>query len=224
MASEVAICNLALSHIGDDATVSSISPPDGSSQAAYCARFYPQARDTVLELHEWGFATTRAVLALLTTETSVWRYAYALPSDCINTISVIPNTANNDYSMNAVVAFPQSLIELPVPAAGVYVPQAYALETLTNGTQVIYTNQENAVLRYTRTVTDTTKFPALFVTVVSWYLAHLLSGSIIKGDVGAARSDACLKMAMAFIAQAKDSDTGDTHHETQHIVPWISAR
>ena len=56
MASEVDICNLALGHLGDNATVSSISPPEGSAQAEHCARFYPIARDALLEMHNWNFA------------------------------------------------------------------------------------------------------------------------------------------------------------------------
>ena len=38
MASEVDICNLALAHLGDAATVSSINPPEGSIQAAMVER------------------------------------------------------------------------------------------------------------------------------------------------------------------------------------------
>ena len=63
MASEVDICNLALSHLGDNATVASIDPPEGSAQAEHCSRFYPIARDTLLEMHNWNFSTRRAVLA-----------------------------------------------------------------------------------------------------------------------------------------------------------------
>ena len=60
MASEVDICNLALSHLGDTATIASLDPPEGSAQAEHCARFYPIARDSLLEMHAWGFATSRA--------------------------------------------------------------------------------------------------------------------------------------------------------------------
>ena len=50
MASEVDICNLALGHLGDNATVASLNPPEGSVQAQHCARFYPIARDALLEM------------------------------------------------------------------------------------------------------------------------------------------------------------------------------
>ena len=77
MASDVGICNLALSRLGDAATVSSIDPPEGSTQADLCATFYPMARDSLLEMHAWAFATRRVDLSLLTAETDAWVYAYA---------------------------------------------------------------------------------------------------------------------------------------------------
>ena len=59
MASDVDICNLALSFLGDDANVSSISPPEGSQQSEHCARFYPIARDGLLQMHNWNWASRR---------------------------------------------------------------------------------------------------------------------------------------------------------------------
>ena len=62
MATEVDICNLALAHLGDDATIASIKPPEGSAQAEKAARFYPIARDTLLDMHTWNFAMKRATI------------------------------------------------------------------------------------------------------------------------------------------------------------------
>ena len=63
MASDVDICNLALSFLGDDANVSSISPPEGSQQSEHCARFYPIARDGLLQMHNWNWASRRVALS-----------------------------------------------------------------------------------------------------------------------------------------------------------------
>ncbi len=54
MASPVDISNLALSHIGAEALVSAIDPPDGSREAGLCAQFWPLVRTEVLD--EFGFA------------------------------------------------------------------------------------------------------------------------------------------------------------------------
>jgi len=63
MASDVDLGNLMLSHLGDDATVTNLNPPEGSSQAEHVAVFFPIARDSLLEMHNWNFATRRAPLA-----------------------------------------------------------------------------------------------------------------------------------------------------------------
>ena len=86
MASETDVVNLALSHLGDLANVQSITPPDGSIQAELAARFFPHVRDTLLEMHTWGFATTCSALASLTNTSTRWGYAYAKPNDMIRMI------------------------------------------------------------------------------------------------------------------------------------------
>ena len=98
MASIVEICNLALARLGDEATVASIDPPEGSAQAEHCQRFYPIARDVLLETHDWSFATTRARLSLLAdADTWEWQYAYAEPANTIRVLSILgPNGSATD--------------------------------------------------------------------------------------------------------------------------------
>jgi len=57
------ICNLALAKLGNPAKVTSVAPPDGSSEANYCALFYPQALNVLLSEHAWAFATKTVALA-----------------------------------------------------------------------------------------------------------------------------------------------------------------
>lgn len=61
--SEVDICNMALSIIGEAPTVTAIDPADGSPHAATCALWYPKAREAVLALRNWSFASQRVALA-----------------------------------------------------------------------------------------------------------------------------------------------------------------
>src|SRR5579875_3534912 len=108
--SEVTICNLALSHLGDTAQVASIKPPDSSVQAQLCARFYWVARNALLEMAAWGFATRRVALSALVPQASdgfaldengcmvgPWRYMYALPSGVINALAVQEQEAPAEY-------------------------------------------------------------------------------------------------------------------------------
>lgn len=201
MASEVDICNLSLGYLGDDATVSSLDPPEGSAQADHCAKFYPIARDSLLEMHEWGFATRRIALADLGSDWPQWAYAYAKPNDALKCLAVLDPEADDDLD-----------------------PKPYLLEAQDDGSGLIYTNQENAVLRYTTRVTDTTRFSPLFVETLSWLLASKLGGPVLKGETGAAASRAAYKMFNTLIGQASVSDSNQQHKRPEVQAAWITAR
>lgn len=222
MASEVDICNLALGHLGDSASVSSINPPEGSPQAEHCARFYPIARDSLLEQHLWGFATTRGSLAPLTSQFAQWQYCYAAPSDAINIISILSPDASDDYAVSNNYGFTQS--GMPLTSGGNYSPQPFTCETLQDGTPVIYTNQENAICRYSRTVTDTTAFSPLFVDALTWYLASYLAGPVIKGDAGAGEAKRCYTIFKLMLASAQASDANQRRATVTQSVGWMQGR
>ena len=222
MASEVDICNLALGHIGDAATVSSINPPEGSAQAEHCSRFYPVARDALLELHSWGFATKRVNLASLGSAWPEWQYCYAVPNDALNLLAVLPPLATDDYSEGITWMYSQTGAALA--AGGIYQPQPFNYETLDDGTLVIYTNQENAMLRYTAYVTDTTVFSPLFVSTLSWYLASMLAGPVIKGEAGAAEAKRCMAQAQLMLGKATVSDSNQRRTTIAQNTPWMTGR
>lgn len=222
MASEVDICNLALGHIGDSATVSSINPPEGSAQAEHCSRFYPMARDSLLEMHNWGFATKRTNLALLTSNFSEWKYCYAIPTDAVNLLAVLSSAATDDYSVP--LQYSSSVMGVPIAMGGVYEPQPYAAEALDDGTEVIYTNQDAAMLRYTSLISDTSKFSPLFVESLSWLLASYLAGPVIKGDAGAAESKRCMQAFLLAYGKATVSDANQRRTQIMQSVGWMAGR
>lgn len=153
MASAIDIVNLALAHLGENPTVSSIDPPEGSAHAEKCARFYPLARDVALEMRNWSFAVKRVLLAEVTNDSDAWTFKYAKPADCLRPIGVLlPGTTDENQSSSD-----------------------YTIEG-----DYLYTNAEEATLRYLFKLTDTTKFTPLFVTSVSWLLASYLAGSICE--------------------------------------------
>ena len=201
MASEVDICNLALARLGDNATVASIDPPEGSAQAEHCARFYPVARDSLLEMHAWKFATRRVLLAQLATDTWNWSFAYAEPTGVLKLLAVLPASASGDAES-----------------------QEYEAETDGNGTPIILTNQEGASLRYVAHVTDTTGFSPLFVDALAWLLASYLAGPVLKGDAGAAMAKACLQSFMLVLSNAKTSDANQRKVRPEHKPDWIAGR
>jgi hypothetical protein len=198
MASVVDVCNLALAHLGDEATVSSISPPDGSAQADHCKRFYPIARDALLEEMAWNFATRRAVLAeTANTPPDVWAYEYAFPGSCLRIQAILDSSGDEGA------------------------PQDYMQGTDSNGDRVIWTNTENATVLYTHAVTDTTKFTGLFVTSLSYLLASYLAGPITR-DPSTKKS--MYQAYMTELGKAGVSDAKANKNPATGVAPWISAR
>lgn len=187
MSSSIDICNLALAHIGDEASVSAISPPDGSIQASHCARFYPIARDQLLEMHAWSFAVTRVTLAATGTPPDQWAYQYAFPANALKILKVLPEGVATDEES-----------------------EDFELETLSDGTRVILTNAELATARYIKQVTDTTKFTPLFVSALSWSLASMLCGPITK-DL--AKKEGAYKTFLVEFGRAAASDANSGRHD-----------
>ena len=209
MSTPVDICNLALARLGDEANVQSISPPDGSTQAALCAQFYPIARDTLLSMRQWTFATVRAQLALLVGDTyhSPWAYAYALPNQCLAVLKILEMDAPDDVAMSGSVT-----------------GQPYRVESLGDGQVVVLTNVADAAAVYTRRVEDTAKFSPLFVDAMSWLLVSYLAGPIIKGDAGRTASRATTEAFQQVLGTASMRDAAQQYVPANVSASWISAR
>jgi len=106
----------------------------------------------------------------------------------------------------------------------IYTPQPFVVEVDADGNDIIYTDQESAVLRYSTTVTDTSKFSHLFVVTLSWHLASMLAGPVIKGSAGAAESKRAAGMMTSFLSMATTSDSNQQHLDIKHNVPWMAVR
>jgi len=205
----VDVCNTALAHLGETANVSSVFPPDGSAQASLCNRFYNVAVEELLTLHPWSFATKRTDLTEDATNDldQSWGFSYQVPGDVSRVLQVIPP----DTPDNVVDATTR---EQP----------SHTLEQDAGGDLRLYSNIEDAVLRYTTYVYDANKFPSLFVSALSWLLASKLAGPLIKGDVGAAEAKRCLQMVQWYIGKAVAVDGLQRNQKPTHSVPWISQR
>ncbi len=181
--------------------MASIDPPEGSAQAEHCARFYAIARDSLLEMHAWKFATRRVQLAKLTVPSWDWSFAYAEPAGALKLLGVLSATASNDDET-----------------------QPYEAESAANGAAIILTNQEDASLRFVARVTDTTKFSPLFVDALAWLLASYLAGPVLKGDAGAAAAKSSYQHFLVALSQAKTSDANQRKVRPEHTPAWIAGR
>ena len=205
MASVVQICNMALSHIGSDARVSAISPPDGSVEAGHCATFYDLARTELLEPGNYRFSLARAALAEVTNESDTWAYAYALPSDCLRPLRVLrPTGGLTVFNLDDnYVAHVDDHDSAPFDVEG----------------QVLFSNEPDAVLVFVRDVTDTTKFTASFTSALSFNLAGYLAGPIVKGNEGAKLGDA---MRQRAFSAAEMSATASANASASYAAPTPS--
>lgn len=232
MASEVDICNLALADLGDDATVTEIDPPEGSSQAEHCARFYPVARDAFLQMHDWGFNTSRITPALIGSGVSEWLYAYALPSNCLKVLAVLPlgstDDNNSQYFSSLDNNNPYFQPKDYIPGAVGYAPQPFSVETITdkdgNDTDILYTNVATPDVRFVKRVTDTTRFSPTAIIGLYKLLASLLAGPVYKGEVGVQMAQAKEKSFFAWFNIATGLDANQRQTKPQHSVSWIAGR
>ncbi len=194
MASEVSICNLAISTFGLGKTISALD--EASAEATQCNIQYENARDQTLEEHDWKFASVEQSLALTGTAPARWGYSYALPSNCIIPREII-NTSSEDP------------IEYEVALSS----------DLT--TRLIYTDRADAVLRYTAKVTDPNKFSIGFINALYCRVAMGIALPLTQKDE---RLQAASRLfaIMLSSAQVNDANTGHKFHERD--ASWTSSR
>lgn len=205
----VAICNLALSHLGQSSVIVNIDPPDQSREARLCAIHYPTARDFLIAKAKPSFARKRGPLtdaSLTVTLPATWAYAYALPSSSIHFFGVFDPTSVYDETA-----------------------QPYEHEINDDDDQVLYTNTADAWGRWLIAVTDASKFPPLFAQALSYVLAGYLAGPIIKGAAGVETGKGHIQMGLAMLGlfeadDANQRERAEIRDEVRHLPSWIAAR
>ena len=197
MASAIDIANLALAHLGDDANVASFDPPEGGPQAEHCARFYPIARDRLLEMHAWSFAVRTDALTPLGAVDGDTRRRFALPADCLRPLGL---RAFRDFTSD------------------------FAIETAADGQPTLIADGDGAVLRYVRRIEDATRFSPLFVEALSWLLASMVAGPLIKGESGVAAAKSCWQVFLMRFADAAEADANKGSTKIDPVAPWIGSR
>lgn len=187
MATDVDICNIALARLGNRATLTSISPPEGSSEADHCARFYPLAKDQILRERAWSFAIRRARLAAMAEDPLGRGNAFGVPSDCLSIITVQPDLEGWP---------PRKFLE-------------FAVES--NGTQrVLICGYDPVWVRYTSGLTSEDSFPSDFADALAWLLASKLAGAIVTGTTG---MDVAAKMTQMYLVALRTAGQHDASNE-----------
>ena len=170
--SAVDICNLALARLGDEASVTSIDPPEGSAQADHCSRFYPQARSILLTRWPWSFATQRTELTKLAAKVSGFSFSYAVPSTCLRIVSVY---------------------RTGMPYGNPHAPGVYWETGMIGEQKAILTEEPELSMSYISSEVNDDLFPAIFSDCLSWLLASMLAGPVIRSASGMSASVNCMK-------------------------------
>lgn len=197
MASIVSICNMALTNLGKD-NISALS--EATAEARACNQFFAHVRDTMLEAYPWRFAgKTQSIAQLTNDKPGAWAYAYQRPVDCLKVRWV-----RAEYS----------LIDPSSDAEAIANP--YDIEGTT-----IYCNLSPAFLRYTRQITDTTKFSPLFVEALSWQLAVRLAMPLTRDPK--VRADA-FQLALRTQGAAEVADANEVRETSDVESDLVKAR
>lgn len=151
MATDISICNLALSHIGRG-MINAFD--ERSAEARACNTFYDHARQTLLARSMWTFARKRAALAEITNDyVERWAHAYAEPGDSKGVLYLIGE---------------RDPVNNPIPVEF----------EVKNGK--VYANVSPAYVDYKIDITDPSKFSDLFVDALSYHLASYLARPLTK--------------------------------------------
>ena len=219
MASEVDICNMALSYIRA-ASINSLT--ENSLQAQYCKLHYPQARNQMLQDYPWQFAHKIAPLAEIDHSTinngdGIFNYAYAYqyPADCIKINRAIidfrrvqPGDDNflsysgypfgygygDDSFYRNVVNFKE---QIPFDIVNY------------EGNRLIVSNHPRLRLDYQSEVTDTNLFGAQFTDALAYLLASRLAIPVVGAEQGMSLRNANLQIYTELYAAAIASDAND---------------
>lgn len=196
--SSVAIGNMALSHIGNSQAIEDLYPSELTQEAFQVTQWYDHARLELLESFDWNFARSRVALSEHADDppSGQWSYRYEYPSDCVRAL------------------------ELENPVGRQADKVAYEVEYSGNE-KTILTNQEDAVLVYTKNIENTALFSRKFIVTLSYliaaYIAFPLTGNIqVQESMGQ-------KFARSF-RSATGVNAQEGREDTPPEAEWISGR
>ncbi len=191
MLTEVDICNLALSRIGQRA-IDTLS--ENSAEASSCARHYDIARDSLLRAYWWNFAKASAALSQNAEDPAEWAYSYDLPVDLIAVRYAVPPVRFGRHRIN---------YEL---AAG-----------------VLWTDEAEISLIYTKQIIDPESFDKLFVRALFHRLAADLVGPLTLDPRKSAIEE---QMFLTALAEARAADAiEETPFDINDMgAAWLEAR
>jgi len=192
------IANLALSNVGSKSRLTTLGS-DGTTPDNICNLWFESARIATFEVFDWSFARFSATLTAHSEDAPEerWAYRYDYPSDCVAA----------------------RRIENPLGDDGDAV--AFRVERAPDDTKCIVTDQEDAVLIYTKDVTDPAEYPMHFTLMMGIQLAVFICPEL-TGKI--ARRDRLQRDFNIMLAQAPYIDQNESVPKEPRDAPWHRAR
>lgn len=205
MASEVEICNLALSNIRAG-SINSLN--ESSLQAQLCKLKYSILRDRCLKEIVWSFNRSIRPLAAVTTEIFNWSYVYAYPVDCLKIRRLIGEYEELPVGGSDVIS--RSLDERVRPPNRQQVPyEVFAA----SGGRVIAANMPNLRVDMAIKITDPNLFDDDFILALSHLLAAEIAVPIVGSELGDQLRVRELQLYESYMANSVVDDLNDSYLE-----------
>lgn len=206
MASEIDICNMALSAIRAG-SINSLT--EASLQAQQCKLHYPFLRDSLLREGCWGFARTIKALALRTDDVFNWVFSYQYPSDCLKLERLILDFEEFTSNDNGGALRHRHIEDIFTPDLERQIK--HEINNI-DGNKVILANEQNLRIKYSKKITDPNLFDVTFIQTLVYLLASTLAIPVVGGDLGRGFRSDNLQLYNSFLnaAIANDKNEGFT--------------
>jgi len=210
MASEIEICNIALSNIRA-ASINTFT--ENSVQAQQCQLKYPILRDRCLKELAWQFNRKIVALALLEeVEVLNYAFAYAYPTDCLKIQRIL--TAADEVSTTSTTSTCRHRGDRRGFRALRGPTQQVPYEVFNfSDVKVIGANCSDIRIDYSSRVRDPNLFSEDFIMAFSYLLSAELAIPIVGAELGRALRRDSLELYQQYLASAIADDINDKYTE-----------
>jgi len=196
---------LALGRLGQTLTITDLDT-ENTNHAKVIRRHFRMSLDTILEKHDWNFATKFEALTLQSEDPIVgYRYCYTLPSDLL----VIRQIAEEGiFNPNKQYEHEKAKFRLVYNGAG---------------QRIIYTNVQNAHAEYTVRLPESSAFPNHFGRAFAAQLSMDIAPQLITNNYSKV-SESINTLAMNDINNGIAFDLGQQPLPEDPASPFQSVR
>jgi hypothetical protein len=202
---DVSIANLALARIGITMKIDSLSPPARTKEAIELIAVFDEVRERVLAAAPWPFARKIVTLQQSGSTPFKWPYRYEYPNDCVAIRALYP-----PYQSGMTAdTFREWTITNKVP---------FELALDDTDALTICTGQDQAVIEYTKLVTNPRLYNSKFRSAFAWALSAEVALPLAKTIDHSRNAAAAYEKEIAeATAQALNEEQADVQPESEFV-------